>query len=879
MNNYTTGLSGLDSVLKGLYPGDNLLFEVDEVSHYKQFAEAFMEGALESGKEVMYFRFAPHRPLIEKEAVNTDKVHIIKLDPKRGFEYFVTDLVNEIEKHLGNCWYIFDCLSELAQDWYSDRMMANFFLIICPYITRIKSLAYYCLYKHHHSGHATDDIYESAQLIIEIWKNREITYIQPQKVDHRDSPTMYMLHAQEGSMFIPVTNSAQTADVVASITRPLLNFTIQRFGPWTASYHEGSAIIAALAQGEPKQAEGEILFERLLNMVITRQKSFLPLARRYFDLPFILDILKRLIGSGLIGGKARGILLAQRILREKDPSWRKILEVHDSFFIGSDVFYTYVIQNDCWWLRRKAGNIDEILERAAIARERILHGKFLDYIVVQFQEMLEYFGQAPIIVRSSSIQEDSYGNAFSGKYDSVFCANQGSPKERLDAFLDAVRRVYASSMNEDALLYRMHHGLLFEDEQMALLVQRVSGDSWGDWFFPPVGGVGFSYNPFVWDSSIDPHAGMLRIAFGLGTRAVDRIDDDYTRIVALNQPLRRPYKHAEDDHKYVQRKVDLIDIGNNCFTTKSIKEALVRLPGSTRDLFASIDYDASQKARELGLDETSALRLDFKNLFENTDFSQRMGSMLRILEEAYEHTVDVEFTLNVDARDGASPYRINLVQCRPFQVKIMGSGDIGVLPESIPEDRVFIKSDGPIVGRSLVAPVDRLIYVCPEAYTKLNEQDRYAAARLIGQLIHRPMIKKNPVVMLVGPGRWGTSTPAMGVPVSFNDIKGVSVLVELAFMHAGLVPDVSLGTHFFNDLVEMDMLYFAVFPERSGNILSEKFLINAATSLHLVEPENELWKKCIIMVEDREGNDGKELLLHADATSQSALCYLSKKEK
>jgi len=84
------------------------------------------------------------------------------------------------------------------------------------------------------------------------------------------------------------------------------------------------------------------------------------------------------------------------------------------------------------------------------------------------------------------------GTRFRGKYESVFCANQGTPEERLEAFLDAVRRVYASSLNEDALMYRLHHGLLHEDEQMALLVQRVSGNAWGEWFFPPAAGVGFS---------------------------------------------------------------------------------------------------------------------------------------------------------------------------------------------------------------------------------------------------------------------------------------------------------------------------------------------------------------------------------------------------
>jgi hypothetical protein len=309
-----------------------------------------------------------------------------------------------------------------------------------------------------------------------------------------------------------------------------------------------------------------------------------------------------------------------------------------------------------------------------------------------------------------------------------------------------------------------------------------------------------------------------------------------------------------------------------------VKKVLEKMPPDIQDLFSSADPDAAARARELGLDPAAAKNPDFTGLFEETDFCSRMRDMLETLEAAYEHPVDVEFTLNVDNQGGTPSCRINLVQCRPFKVKILGAGDIGQLPSSIPQDRIFIRSDGPIVGRSMAAPVDRLIYVSPEAYTALGEQERYGIARLVGDLSRRPRAKKDPVIMVVGPGRWGTSTPAMGVPVSFHDLKGVSVLVELAIMHAGLVPDVSLGTHFFNDLVEMDMLYFAVFPGRGQNCFSEGFLRQAPAFLDLVPPENDLWAKAVTVLEQRQGGGsgedaGGELRLYADAASQTALCY------
>ena len=210
------------------------------------------------------------------------------------------------------------------------------------------------------------------------------------------------------------------------------------------------------------------------------------------------------------------MLLARAILKKK-TLWSKKLEPHDSFFIGSDVFYTYLIQNHCWWIRRKLNDPESGFVVDREAKERMLTGRFPKDIEDQFMKMLEYFGQSPIIVRSSSLLEDAYGNAFSGKYESIFCANQGTPQVRLENFLNAIRRVYASTLSEEALAYRAHWGLLDRDEQMAILVQRVSGSVYEDQFFPQIAGVGVSYNPYVWNSEIDPEAGMIRLVFGLGT--------------------------------------------------------------------------------------------------------------------------------------------------------------------------------------------------------------------------------------------------------------------------------------------------------------------------------------------------------------------------
>jgi pyruvate, water dikinase len=188
----------------------------------------------------------------------------------------------------------------------------------------------------------------------------------------------------------------------------------------------------------------------------------------------------------------------------------------------------------------------------------------------QFEEMVDYFGQSPFIVRSSSLLEDNFGNAFAGKYESVFCANQGPRSQRIEDFVAAVKRIYASAMSERALRYRARRGMLDQDEQMALLVMRVSGRAHGKRFFPPAAGVGFSFNPYVWHPDIDPDAGVIRLVAGLGTRAVDRVDDDCTRLVALNAPMRRPDHNIEAVRSHTQRRVDFIDLDDNHLTSGSI---------------------------------------------------------------------------------------------------------------------------------------------------------------------------------------------------------------------------------------------------------------------------------------------------------------------
>ncbi len=857
----STGLPGLDRVLQGLLPGDNVVWEVDTIEDYRPMLGPLLTEARRMGQPLIYFRFARHPRLLPEDSGVA--VHV--LDPQEGFDSFLTRILEVAERAGRGSFYVFDCLSDLAADWFSDRMLGNFFRITCPYLYELETIAYFALQKNLHSLHATQAIFNTAQVIIEVYRKEHQLFIHPKKVWERHTSTMYAPHLWEDQEFRPVTRSATITDILASLPKPWLEFTIHRPGVWTRTFQQAQQTLGELSRGVAPTHDPQALFDKLMTMAVTRDTRFQKLVRRYFDLEDLVGVLQRMIGTGLIGGKSLGMLLARAILRKTAPHLHRLLEAHDSFYVGSDVFYTYLVRNGCWQFRRRQKDFDTQLRRAEEARHLIETGTFPEDVQTQLAEMLDYFGQSPLIVRSSSLLEDNYGNAFSGKYESVFCVNQGRPQERLAQLLQAVRTVYASSLSEESLRYRLHYGLLDRDEQMALLIQRVSGELHQGLFFPDLAGVGFSFNPFVWHQDINPKAGFLRLVFGLGTRAVERTDDDYTRLVALNAPLKQPESRAENVREFTQRRVDVLDFNANALVSRSFEAVAAHCPRDLLGWFAVEDATPRPGGGYRGY-------ISFDRVLSETDFIPAVRDICRTLQRAYHHPVDIEFTANFTAEGN---FRVNLVQCRPFQVRVGPKGSRMKIPEAIDPAHVFLRTRGPIVGHSLATIIDRLIYVAADAYSRLSMSQRYSVARTIGRITHLEGPVSEPIIMLVGPGRWGTSMPALGVPVSFAEINTVSIVCELAIMHEGLCPDISLGTHFFNDLVEMDQLYFAVSPGRDGHLLNESVIRGQPNLLESLVPSAADLAPVIWVIDSARLQKGGALFLNVNSMTQHGLCYWS----
>jgi hypothetical protein len=852
----TTGFSGLDEILDGLRLGDNVVWKVDSIEDYQYFVAPYVKQALADKREVIYFRFGQHCPVVDPEL----PVEIHELDPGEGFEPFAC-AIHAIATRKGiGAFYVFDCLSDLLSAWVTDHMIANFFHVTCPYLFRLDTVAYFALLRNRHAHKTIARVRETTQVLLELHNREGQMFVHPLKVWERHSPTMFLPHRQVGNSFVPLANSLEATELLAGAYRQDQAAGSRRLDHWHRLFLQAEELNSADVPSDDQ----DLMVAHLCRHLIGREDNILDLARRYFSLNDLLSYKARMIGTGFVGGKAVGMLLARRILETQEGGdWSERLEQHDSFFVGSNVYYSYIVNNGWWELYAAQKTPDAYFKAGAELHEKMLSGSFPEELREDFQRMLDYYGQYPIIVRSSSLLEDSFGSAFAGKYDSFFCANQGSPQDRYNAFEDAVRKVFASTMSEDALTYRKQRGLDQQVEQMGLLVQRVSGSYHQQYYFPELAGVGISYNTFVWDKHMDPKAGMLRLVLGLGTRAVDRVEGDYPRIVALDEPMKLPLKGYEDIRRFSQKDVDLVNINDNDIQSLP----LFRLVSEGIDLnlerYGVPDRETMDRLRERGKPAQQVWLLTFEHLLTKTDFPATMQRLLKTLESAYQYPVDIEFTVNNTA-DGVA--KINLLQCRPLQTK--GLKKRVSIPQQIPAEKVFFSAEGGFMGGNTALPIKRVIWIDAKHYSQLSLSDKHEVARLIGRLNRRIKDREQQPTLLLGPGRWGTSTPSLGVPVRFSEINNMAAIGEVAFAESDLMPELSFGSHFFQDLVEADIFYLALFPDTFPCTLNKDWLYQRTNLLEGLMPSSSRFKPVVKVVDIEPQN----LLMLADVVSQRLMC-------
>lgn len=872
-----SGIDELDNSLDNIRLGDNVVWHVSDLREFRYFADPFIDQAIKDDRNLIYINFAQHEPLIQISEddflqldakmedpsldfamIERDGIKIYKVDPYKQFESFTLEVHNIIAKEGYDAFYVFDCLSDLQAVWSTDLMMGNFFKVTCPFLFKLNTVAYFPILRSRHSFDAIAKIRETTQLLLDVYSDKNDIYVHPLKVWNRYSQSMFLGHKYD-----PKTGSVKALTDGLEVSKfykvinNVNNYTFQNQQSTDSWERFVNLTQMRYNNGEDVRQECDFICDNMM----TKDKNLSSKIKYYFSPDDYFSIYNRMVGSGMIGGKACGMLLARKIIECDRPDLYGYFEPDDSFYIGSDLFYTYIVSNDLWNIRVEQRTKDGFYKAGKELERGLKNGTFSEEIKNKFRRVLDYFGQSPIIVRSSSFLEDGFGNAFAGKYESVFCINRGSIDERLEAFEEAVKTVYSSTMNISALEYRNLNNLDDSDEQMGLLVQRVSGSYYGDYFFPTAAGVGFSYSPYCPLPNMNNSEGMLRLVMGLGTKAVDRTKKDYPRIINLDRPRAITMPDVAERHKYSQHSLDVLDLKNFSIHDIPINEGLEVIPRYAKKSIVEHDIEAERIFRERG-QKREIVFVNCQGLVNNDIFINIMKDILKTLEYAYNYPVDIEYTINVGEYNS---FVVNLLQCRPL--KVSTSDAVIKMPEG---ENVYFHIKESSMGRSRKESVDVICYVDPHKYYEYPYVKKGSIARIIGQ-VNNYCKKENKKSILIVPGRIGTSSPELGIPVVFADISQFFAILEESYSKVGYMPELSFGSHMFQDLVEADIYYGAIFEnekrlEFNKNIFKHQDNILKQINSHLDEDIYD-------MIHVMEFKGGKVEFYH-DMKKDETMCIL-----
>lgn len=614
----------------------------------------------------------------------------------------------------------------------------------------------------------------------------------------------------------------------------------------------------------------------LIKAMISDQLAFVRVARENLTIANLKAIRTHRIGRGKIGGKAAGLFLAytilERKLQERGVTPTDLITMPESYFLGADVFYEFQSNNDLFpFMNQKYKEPGQMIADYPQTYQAYMSGQLPEYVQEALVAILDALGKSPLIVRSSSLLEDNFDRSFAGKYDSFFLPNQGTSEENLAALMEAIIKVYASVSRPDALIYRNQMGLTDYDERMAVLIQRVEGQHYGRYFFPAMAGVAFSYNPYRWNSRIRPEKGLVRLVTGLGTRAVDRVGSDYPRMIALSHPTLRPESGASMLRRYSQHRIDVLDLEDNEFKRLPISEVL-GMDYPPLGAIMSVEHDGLIRpmiSRPISLDPQQMV-VTFDQLVARSDFVEIMSDVLAILDKAYGHAIDVEFTGEVVSTYPSPKVRLALLQCRTLSHS--EDGQPGKIPSNVPaEDILFTTSQQ--VPNGTVTGIHYIVYVDPGAYAAILDPDeRIAVGQVIGRLNQR---LAGECFILMGPGRWGTSNILLGVKVTYADIYNTRMLIEVAHADGGIIPEVSYGTHFFQDLVEAHIYPLPLYPDDPDSVYCEEFLSNAPNVLADLLPADADCIDYIKVIDLPAVCNGRKLTVVMNSGADKAIGYLT----
>lgn len=523
------------------------------------------------------------------------------------------------------------------------------------------------------------------------------------------------------------------------------------------------------------------------------------------------------IGEGSLGGKGRGLAFVDSIIKKNpicDNFEGVTISIPRTVVLCTDIFDEFMATNHLYPKALSDAPDDEILRCFLAAR-------LPDRLVDDFFALFEVIDR-PLAIRSSSLLEDSHYQPFAGIYSTYMIPYDKDPYERLRMLVEAIKGVYASVFFKASKAYMSATSNVIDQEKMAVIIQEVVGQNHGDYYFPSFSGVGRSLNyyPIGDETTAD---GVAEVAVGLGKYIVDgglslrfsprhpdKVLQTSTLDLALRDTQRDLYALGKNDSTLKMSSDDGFNI-----VRKSIRDFAGT--GALRYLVSTyepengilVDYDPPARGRRI---------VTFANILRDKVFplAPAVDFMLRNGQSEMQRPVEIEFAGNIGTQPGQEGEKghIYWLQIRPIIDK-KENVDPAVL--SARDDELIMRSNTAL-GHGNIDGVRTIVYVKPASF---NSADNPKVALELNKL-NRRLVDEGEGYILIGPGRWGSSDSALGIPVKWPDISGARLIVESSLNNYRIEP--SQGTHFFHNLTSFGVGYFTINPHSDDGMYDVDYL-------------------------------------------------------
>ena len=507
------------------------------------------------------------------------------------------------------------------------------------------------------------------------------------------------------------------------------------------------------------------------------------------------------IGNGSVGGKARGLAFIDSLVKRNRilDRWPNVLvTIPRTVVISTDVFDQFMEENDLYKIAL-----------SDVSDEDIFHHFIQARLPVNLMEDLHAFirvVKTPIAVRSSSLLEDSHYQPFAGIYSTFMVPYIEKERTMIEMLGSTIKSVYASVYYKASKSYMAATMNVIGEEKMAVVLQELCGTQYGDRFYPTFSGTARSINFYPIEPEL-PEQGVAVIAMGLGKYIVEggrglRFSPSHPKkVLQLSSPdmaLRETQKtffalnlSPDAYHPSTDDSINLLNL--------SIDEA--DKDGSMMHISSTYDFENHIIRDGYGLKGKKVIT--FSNVLNHNIFP--LADILKVCLETGQREmkkpIEIEFAVNLNRPKG-KPLLFNLLQIRPI---MDNREDAYIKIDEVPGDDTIIYSNAAL-GNGIIKDIYDFVYVKPENF---NASRNTETASIIGNLNDR-MLQEKRNYILVGPGRWGSADPWLGIPVKWPQISAARVIVESGLENYRIEP--SQGTHFFQNLTSFRVGYFTINP-------------------------------------------------------------------